>query len=212
MHPVVAGFAPLANGCESGMRGLARRSRCGIAVCGDHCGDRSRPAASPCLTTGSLGLGPPRAGESFGHEIHRCIAALTRLLTAGRFSIRQDLCGGVTPPHAFGPRRTREACGVRGQRVPVHALAGTAVRRCSMCRTWPCARAANRPCLQRYLTVQWTERTAAEWEEALRPQGSRAVAGALRAVLPDRLVAVLLDAREGGRDAVARGAASRRAR
>ena len=42
------------------------------------------------------------------------------------------------------------------------------------------------------LTVQWTELGAAGWEAALRPQGNRTVTGALRAVLPDRLVAVLL--------------------
>jgi predicted flavoprotein YhiN len=42
------------------------------------------------------------------------------------------------------------------------------------------------------LTVQWTEFGAAEWEEALRPQGNRTVTGALRASLPDRLAAVLL--------------------
>ena len=42
------------------------------------------------------------------------------------------------------------------------------------------------------LTVQWTELGAAEWEDALRPQGNRTVTGALRAVLPDRLAAVLL--------------------
>jgi predicted Rossmann fold flavoprotein len=42
------------------------------------------------------------------------------------------------------------------------------------------------------LNVQWTELGAAEWEEALRPLGNRTVTGALRAVLPDRLAAVLL--------------------
>lgn len=40
--------------------------------------------------------------------------------------------------------------------------------------------------------VQWTELGAAEWENALRPQANRTVTGALRAVLPDRLAAVLL--------------------
>jgi len=42
------------------------------------------------------------------------------------------------------------------------------------------------------VTVKWTELGAAEWENALRPRGNRTVAGALRAALPDRLVAVLL--------------------
>jgi predicted flavoprotein YhiN len=42
------------------------------------------------------------------------------------------------------------------------------------------------------LTIQWTELSAAEWEEALRPQGNRTVTGVLRASLPERLAAVLL--------------------
>jgi predicted Rossmann fold flavoprotein len=42
------------------------------------------------------------------------------------------------------------------------------------------------------LTVQWTELGGAEWEDRLRPHGNRTVTGALRALLPDRLVAVLL--------------------
>src|SRR5258706_3368787 len=41
------------------------------------------------------------------------------------------------------------------------------------------------------LGVRWTTMGSAEWEVALRPQGSRTVTGALRAVLPDRLANVL---------------------
>jgi predicted flavoprotein YhiN len=42
------------------------------------------------------------------------------------------------------------------------------------------------------ILVRWTALGEAEWERALRPQGTRTVTGALRAELPDRLVAVLL--------------------
>ncbi len=42
------------------------------------------------------------------------------------------------------------------------------------------------------LTVQWTALGDAEWETALQPQGSRTVAAALRAELPDRLAMFLL--------------------
>jgi predicted Rossmann fold flavoprotein len=42
------------------------------------------------------------------------------------------------------------------------------------------------------VTVQWTELDAPAWEIALKPHGSRSVAGAIRAFLPDRLVGVLL--------------------
>ena len=42
------------------------------------------------------------------------------------------------------------------------------------------------------LTVRWTALGDAEWEAALRPQGSRTVGGALRAEMPDRLASALL--------------------
>jgi predicted Rossmann fold flavoprotein len=42
------------------------------------------------------------------------------------------------------------------------------------------------------VTVKWTELDSADWEIALKPHGNRTVAGAIRAHLPDRLVAVLL--------------------
>lgn len=41
--------------------------------------------------------------------------------------------------------------------------------------------------------VQWTPLGDAEWEQALKPHGARTVTGALRAELPDRLAAVLLE-------------------
>jgi predicted Rossmann fold flavoprotein len=43
------------------------------------------------------------------------------------------------------------------------------------------------------ITVQWTARGELEWEAALRPQGTRTVAGAVRAALPDRLAATLIE-------------------
>jgi hypothetical protein len=42
------------------------------------------------------------------------------------------------------------------------------------------------------ILVRWTRLGEKEWESALRPQGSRTVAGALRAELPDRLARALL--------------------
>ncbi len=42
------------------------------------------------------------------------------------------------------------------------------------------------------LTVQWTSLDAAAWKISLKPYRNRTVAGAVRAHLPDRLVAVLL--------------------
>lgn len=44
------------------------------------------------------------------------------------------------------------------------------------------------------LTVQWTALGDKEWEVALRPQGARTVAGALRQEMPERLAQVLIAA------------------
>ncbi|MDH5235501.1 MAG: NAD(P)/FAD-dependent oxidoreductase, partial [Gemmatimonadota bacterium] len=43
------------------------------------------------------------------------------------------------------------------------------------------------------LTVRWTALHEKDWARALRPQGAKTVLGALRAELPDRLAAVLLE-------------------
>jgi predicted Rossmann fold flavoprotein len=43
------------------------------------------------------------------------------------------------------------------------------------------------------LTVAWTALDASAWEQALAPHGNRTVLGALRAEMPDRLAAALLD-------------------
>ncbi len=44
------------------------------------------------------------------------------------------------------------------------------------------------------LTAQWTALGDKEWEDALRPQGARTVAGALRQEMPERLAQVLIAA------------------
>ena len=43
------------------------------------------------------------------------------------------------------------------------------------------------------ITVRWGGLSREDWEEALRPEGARTVAGALRAELPDRLADMLLE-------------------
>ncbi|MFI5233554.1 MAG: NAD(P)/FAD-dependent oxidoreductase [Gemmatimonadales bacterium] len=51
---------------------------------------------------------------------------------------------------------------------------------------------AERDDPQARLTVRWTVHGDAEWTERLRPRGTRTVAGALRAEMPERLAAALL--------------------
>ena len=43
------------------------------------------------------------------------------------------------------------------------------------------------------LTVRWTTLDEPAWERALKPQGAKTARGALRAELPDRLAALLLE-------------------
>jgi predicted Rossmann fold flavoprotein len=137
--------------------------------------------------TGSQGLGL-RELARLGHEIHPVYAALTPITATD--SPFAELSGvslrvGLSVHDELAGRSATAAGGFlfthRGYSGPaVLDVSHVAVR--SRAESSGAAR----------VTVQWTELGAAEWEHALRPQGSRAVAGVLRALLPDRLVAVLL--------------------
>lgn len=179
MNTVVAGFAPVASGWRVECEGAPSVDADAVIVA---TGGLSVP------NTGSQGLGL-RELEKLGHEIHPVYAALTPVTATDSpfadlsgvslrltLSARDDAAGRVasaTGGFLFTHRGYSGPAVLDVSHVAVRSRAASSV---------PPAR----------LTVQWTERTAAEWEEALRPQGNRAVAGVLRAVLPDRLVAVLL--------------------
>jgi predicted Rossmann fold flavoprotein len=138
-------------------------------------------------TTGSDGLGL-RELARLGHTVHPVYAALTPLTAADSpfgelsgVSLRVKLS-------ARDDAAKRAATATGGFLFTHHGYSGPSVLDVSHV----VARSrADSPASAR-LTVQWTELGAAEWEEALRPQGNRTVTGALRASLPDRLAAVLL--------------------
>jgi predicted Rossmann fold flavoprotein len=179
MNTVVAGFAPVANGWRVECEGAPPIEADAVIVA---TGGLSVP------NTGSQGLGL-RELAKLGHEIHPVYAALTPVTATD--SPFADL-SGVSLRLTLSARDAaagRVASATGGFLFTHRGYSGPAVLDVSHVAVRSRGESSVPPA---YLTVQWTERTAAEWEEALRPQGSRAVAGALRAVLPDRLVAVLL--------------------
>jgi predicted Rossmann fold flavoprotein len=179
MNTVVAGFAPVANSWRVECEGAPPVDADAVIVA---TGGLSVP------NTGSQGLGL-RELAKLGHEIHPVYAALTPV--TANDSPFADL-SGVSLRLTLSARDDaagRAASATGGFLFTHRGYSGPAVLDVSHVAVRSRAE-SSAPAAR--LTVQWTERTAAEWEEALRPQGSRAVAGVLRAVLPDRLVAVLL--------------------
>jgi predicted Rossmann fold flavoprotein len=137
--------------------------------------------------TGSDGLGL-RELARLGHEIHPVYAALTPLTATD--SPFAEL-SGVSLPVTLSSRDEiagRNATASGGFLFTHRGYSGPAVLDISHVPV----RSQVESSASARVMVQWTELGVAEWEHALRPQGNRAVAGVLRALLPDRLVAVLL--------------------
>jgi len=176
MGTVVTGFRPV---------GQAWRVEC----------DGASPLDADAVIVATGGLSVPNTGSDglglrelarLGHTVHPVYAALTPITAAA--SPFSEL-SGVSLRVKLSVRDAeakRAASATGGFLFTHHGYSGPSVLDVSHV----VARAAS-PASAR-LTVQWTELGAAEWEEALRPQGNRTVTGALRAVLPDRLVDVLL--------------------
>lgn len=139
-------------------------------------------------TTGSDGLGL-RELARLGHTVHPVYAALTPITAAhSAFSELSGVSLRVTIS-ARDDAAKREATATGGFLFTHQGYSGPSVLDVSHV----IVRSRAESGASAHLTVQWTELGAAEWEAALRPQGTRTVTGALRAVLPQRLVAVLLD-------------------
>src|SRR4051812_37491841 len=138
-------------------------------------------------TTGSDGFGL-RELARLGHTVHPVYAALTPI-TATQSPFRE--LSGVSLRVKISARddaAKRAATATGGFLFTHQGYSGPSVLDVSHV----VARSRVDSLGSARLTVQWTELGAAEWEECLRPQGNRTVTGALRASLPDRLTAVLL--------------------
>ncbi len=135
--------------------------------------------------TGSEGLGLTIA-RRLGHEMHPVYAALTPITDdAGTFASLSGVSLTVRLTARAGDRSATHTGGFlfthQGYSGPAALNVSHVVVR-SRLEGGPRAK----------LTVKWSALGDAEWEAALKPQGARTVAAAVRAHVPDRLATVLI--------------------
>ena len=138
--------------------------------------------------TGSDGLGL-RELARLGHTMNPAYAALTPITAKDSpFAELSGISLRVTIT-ARDEVNSRSATATGGFLFTHHGYSGPAVLDVShvVVRSRTESNGAAR------VTVKWTDLDAEDWELALKPHGNRTVAGAIRAHLPDRLVAVLLE-------------------
>ena len=137
--------------------------------------------------TGSDGAGL-RIAEKLGHTMHTTYAALTPLVASpAPFAALSGVSLTVTLA-ATGMQRSAVATG--GFLFTHIGYSGPSVLDVSHVVVRSRAEDEQPPAR---VSVQWTQHDAAAWLERLAPRGTRAVATLLRAELPDRLVAALMD-------------------
>ena len=181
MDTVVTGFNPLDRGWRVECDGAPPIDADAVIVA---TGGLSVP------TTGSDGLGL-RELARLGHTVHPVYAALTPITAAGSPFAELSGVSLRVKLSARDDAAKRAATATGGFLFTHQGYSGPAVLDVSHVVT----RSRAESLASARLSVQWTELGAADWEEALRPQGNRTVTGALRAsgaLLPDRLAAVLL--------------------
>jgi predicted Rossmann fold flavoprotein len=176
-NTVVTGFAPSAAGWRIDRKGAPPLEADAVIVA---TGGLSVP------NTGSDGLGL-KVVERLGHRVQPTYAALTPI-TAEPAPFAK--LAGVSLPVTLTARAgERTATATGGFLFTHHGYSGPVVLDVSHVAVRSRAEKAS----QARILVRWTRLAEKEWESALRPQGSRTVAGALRAELPDRLARALLD-------------------
>src|SRR4051812_17004919 len=178
MNIVVAGFAPHESGWRVECDGAPPIDADAVIVA---TGGLSVP------NTGSDGLGL-RELARLGHAMHPVYAALTPL--TGSSSAFAEL-SGISLRVTLSARddaAKRVATASGGFLFTHQGYSGPAVLDVSHVAVR--SRAESRSPAR--MTVQWTALGEDEWTAALRPQANRTVTGALRALLPDRLAAMLL--------------------
>ena len=135
--------------------------------------------------TGSDGFGLKVLAE-LGHTMHPTYAALTPVLgTSPEFAS----LSGVSLTVSLDARSAQHQATARGGFLFTHhGYSGPSALDVSHV----VVRSRREGDSSAKLRVQWTPLDAAAWENALKPKGARTVTGALRAEMPDRLAAVLL--------------------
>ena len=135
--------------------------------------------------TGSDGMGLSMLAR-LGHTVHRTYAALTPI-TAEPAPFA-ELSGISLTVSITAQSSVRSATATGGFLFTHRGYSGPSVLNVSHVAV----RAADDGIASdAQLHVQWTALDDGAWTNALRPAGSRTVAGALRAVLPDRLASAL---------------------
>ncbi|MEP6765736.1 MAG: aminoacetone oxidase family FAD-binding enzyme [Gemmatimonadaceae bacterium] len=136
--------------------------------------------------TGSDGFGL-KLLETMGHTIHPTYAALTPI--TGNSPAFSSLSGVSMPITITAKSDERASTAYGGFLFTHHGYSGPSVLDVSHV----VVRARRENSDSAKLRVQWTSLTDKDWELALQPKGARTVTGALRAEMPDRLAAVLLE-------------------
>lgn len=136
--------------------------------------------------TGSDGTGL-RVLERLGHTVHATYAALTPLVASP--PPYASLSGVSLPVTLTATSRTREATATGGFLFTHIGYSGPSVLDVSHVAVRSRADRDEPPAR---VTVRWTTLDGDEWVDRLKPRGTRTVAGALRAELPDRLAAALI--------------------
>jgi predicted Rossmann fold flavoprotein len=135
--------------------------------------------------TGSDGRGLAMMG-ALGHTIHTTYPALTPVVAeAAPFGA----LAGISLPVTITARdNTRHASATGGFLFTHRGYSGPSVLDVSHV----VARSRMEADADARLTVRWTRLDEVGWEAALKPEGTRTLAGALRRELPDRLADALL--------------------
>ena len=136
--------------------------------------------------TGSDGTGL-RVLERLGHTVHATYAALTPLVASP--PPYASLSGVSLPVTLTATSRTRAATATGGFLFTHIGYSGPSVLDVSHVAVRSRADRDEPPAR---VTVRWTTLDGEEWVDRLKPRGTRTVAGALRAELPDRLAAALI--------------------
>lgn len=159
--------------------------------------DGALPIDADAVIVATGGLSVPNTGSDgfglrelarLGHVMHPVYAALTPITAANPVFASLS---GVSLPVTLSARddvAKRSATASGGFLFTHQGYSGPAVLDVSHVAVRSRAESSS----QARLTVQWTDLGAEQSEAALRPQGNRTVTGALRAMLPDRLAAMLL--------------------
>ena len=172
---LVTGFAPQNGGWRVEMEGRPPMVADAVIVA---TGGLSVP------TTGSDGAGL-RMLERLGHTLHPTYPALTPITgDEPAFAALSGISLTVTLT-AISPERSARATG--GFLFTHRGYSGPSVLDVSHVIT----RSSSEPAARARLQASWSRFDDAEWEHALRPQGTRTVLGALREQLPDRLAETL---------------------